>query len=221
MVAFTIISLESAAATTIGLAELTAQSGIRRPGAEQARAGHVARAALRQLLRRRHPGVDWTFAADARGKLFATSGSGHEGPAVSISHTRGWVACAVADHPVGIDIEAHRPRDHAAIAEYAFGARENALVRSAGVAGFYRIWTVREAISKATGDGLALVTDARDRADEGPDVGRWTTSSEQGTWLLAHMRPAPSVSAAIALLSPNGSSWDRESFEEVEPDALM
>ena len=64
--------------------------------------------------------------------------------------------------PIGIDIEYRDPaRDLDRLAEAAYGAEECRAVAACGISAFYRIWTVREAISKATGDGMALVTTVR------------------------------------------------------------
>ena len=50
------------------------------------------------------------------------------------------------------------------MAEATFGPLETQRVGRTGERGFYRIWTVREAMGKATGEGLRLVADRLDRA---------------------------------------------------------
>ena len=119
---------------------------------------------------------------------------------VSITHTGNLVAAAAsAIGPVGIDVErrdAARDLDRLALA--AFGPAECQAVASQGVPAFYRIWTLREAISKATGDGMALVADRIDRVPvdmvDGPLV------AAEGDWLVAHEVIARDFSLALAVL---------------------
>jgi phosphopantetheinyl transferase len=124
-------------------------------------------------------------------------------PFISISHTRGWVACAATEiGPLGIDIERWRPdRDHAGIAEMAFGPREAARAAVGGMA-FYRIWTLREAVAKACGQGLALAADRLDRVHDGPDDGHWLAPLNQGAWALSHRLIDADTSLATAVLLP-------------------
>nr|WP_245200200.1 4'-phosphopantetheinyl transferase superfamily protein [Herbaspirillum sp. LeCh32-8] len=71
---------------------------------------------------------------------------------MSISHSRGWLACAVGERcAVGVDIEAPSPqRDLAALARLAFSPRELAWLerQPAYEAAFYRLWCAKEALYK-------------------------------------------------------------------------
>ncbi len=67
-----------------------------------------------------------------------------------------------------------------------------------GIASFYRLWTLREAISKATGQGLAMFMDGIDRLPAEPHTGHWLSADRQ--WLLAHLEPRPNLSLALAVL---------------------
>jgi phosphopantetheinyl transferase len=128
--------------------------------------------------------------------------AGTDAPAISIAHSAGLVATALSRvGAVGVDIEAHNStRNWMGIAETYFGPREVAQAASGGARAFYRIWTVREAIGKATGEGL--LTDCRDRVDAAaPHEGAWL--SADGHWLLAHLEPRPGFSLALAVL-PSG-----------------
>ncbi|WP_374371259.1 4'-phosphopantetheinyl transferase superfamily protein [Dongia sp.] len=109
-------------------------------------------------------------------------------PSVSLSHSRGWVACAASmTGPVGIDVEVPRPgRPIAEIARFAFGPGERRRVAEMGEAGFYRIWTLREALAKATGAGLPLVSDGIDRFETGPETGIWAGEIDGATWQVGH-----------------------------------
>jgi phosphopantetheinyl transferase len=141
-------------------------------------------------------GTGWTIEPDMRGKPVV---SGPLTRHVSIAHSRSIVvAAASAVGPIGIDIEyLDAARDLDRLASAAYGAEERRVVASQGVSAFYRIWTVREAISKATGDGMALVADRLDRVPasmrDGPFI------SADGDWLIAHDVVEQNFSLALAV----------------------
>lgn len=114
-----------------------------------------------------------------------------------MAHSGPLLACAATLlGPIGVDIERPRPgRDLTGIADAAFGPAEIRRSACGGPAAFYRIWTLREAIAKAMGEGLALVADRSDRAAEGPDEGSWRWQD----WCLAHYRQPGDVCLALAL----------------------
>ena len=73
----------------------------------------------------------------------------------SLSHCREAVACAVSDHPVGIDVESVR-RYKEDVVRYAMNDEEKQLIAAAerpDVA-FIRLWTMKEARLKLTGEGI-------------------------------------------------------------------
>jgi len=82
-------------------------------------------------------------------------------PGFSISHSGRWVACAVsAQTALGLDIEVRDPqRDLAALAAQAFDADEMAqwadLDEAQRVAGFYSLWSWKEARFKLGGTAQA------------------------------------------------------------------
>jgi 4'-phosphopantetheinyl transferase len=80
----------------------------------------------------------------------------------SLSHTRGLVACAVGvDHDLGVDVEAAQDRiaNELDLAARFFAPSEVVLLRGTAEDqrrdAFLRIWTLKEAYIKATGQGLA------------------------------------------------------------------
>jgi 4'-phosphopantetheinyl transferase len=121
-------------------------------------------------------------------------------PSIAISHSGGWVACAVASRgQIGIDIEAYRPgRDITGIAELAFGAGERRDVEREGAAAFYRIWTSREALAKARGRGLAEAADGIDRVAGSPANGVQLWHIDGEAWWLAHATPVQDLTLALA-----------------------
>jgi 4'-phosphopantetheinyl transferase len=77
----------------------------------------------------------------------------------NLSHSEGLALVAVAERPVGIDVEMVRPgRDLRALAERALPADDIAAVHAASTtersAVFYRAWTQHEARQKCLGTGL-------------------------------------------------------------------
>jgi phosphopantetheinyl transferase len=79
---------------------------------------------------------------------------------------------------------------------------EAARTSNAGIGAFYRIWTLREAIAKARGQGLALAADGLDRVHEGPDVGQWFATLDQAAWSLSHNLIDEDTSFATAVVLP-------------------
>ena len=83
-----------------------------------------------------------------------------DGPFFNLSHAGAHAALAVcASHEVGIDIEAPRTIEPG-VARRFFSPSEVAALdempEEAWQHGFFRVWTGKEAVIKATGDGLAL-----------------------------------------------------------------
>lgn len=119
----------------------------------------IARAGMREFLARRldvHP-ADLRFQYNAYGKpaIIAPMHFAH----FNLSHAGGQAVLVIANRPVGIDIEAIRAFDED-VATGFFSHMENQSLKHAGTARerlalFYRIWTSREAVSKAEGAGFS------------------------------------------------------------------
>jgi len=121
-------------------------------------------------------------------------------PEISISHSRDAVFVA-ATHlgPIGVDIESRRhDRPLSQMALLAFGAKERDAAHASPRA-FYRTWSLREAMSKVTGQGLAMALDRRDRFGDAPEYGCWLTNDEDGIWLFASLDIVEDHSAAVAV----------------------
>ena len=110
-------------------------------------------------------------------------GRGRRGQAVehSVAHSGDLVAVAVARTPVGVDVEQLDGRPHPlggdgdpeALARLVLSAAERAALAAVPPAGraraFLVAWTRKEAVTKATGDGLrAAFSDVVVAADAGP-----------------------------------------------------
>lgn len=121
----------------------------------------ATRAALRALLSEAAPEMAptaWTIVRDASGK--PSLGNIDTNLHFSCSHTYGTSVVAVSNRPIGIDIEsANLAADEAFQAEY-FSAFERAAIAAkspeARPQACARLWTLKEAVAKLLGTGLAL-----------------------------------------------------------------
>ena len=74
----------------------------------------------------------------------------------NISHAGNFVACAIADEPIGIDIEIIKPTEMK-IAERFFAPDEVTYITSDGsIYRFYEVWTKKESRIKWEGTGLSI-----------------------------------------------------------------
>ena len=90
------------------------------------------------------PFADWQY--NEHGKPFIEGG-----PFFSISHCKTGIAVAVADEPIGIDIEHIRTAEQGLI-ERTMNAEERQQIHSDR--DFTRLWTQKEAVVKAQGTGI-------------------------------------------------------------------
>jgi 4'-phosphopantetheinyl transferase len=127
---------------------------------------------------------------------------------VSVSHSGGTVAVAVGlDGPVGVDVEElgqHDPSELERLVVDVLAPEEQAalaqLTDRNRVRGFLAYWTRKEALVKATGDGLSTPLDSVvvSRPSESPRLLRWE-GQEQGVSL--HTLDAPrDVVGTLAVL---------------------
>lgn len=141
-------------------------------------------------------------------------------PSVSLSHSRGWVACAVsADTPLGLDIETRdTSRDLMALSQTAFSATEHEWLsqqsEASRAAEFYALWSSKEALCK-----LMSNTDNNSKQPELVSGGRRLASG--ANWHLKELsHPQLSVSlcslyplTALRFIALNGGSpfaWAQE-----------
>lgn len=129
----------------------------------------VSHAALREILALyagRAPG-QLLFQEEANGKPAL------DPPAVSFNLTHSGDLALVAVAPagrIGVDIEQLRPvADADAIAERLFTPEEREAAARGGAAEFFRIWTRKEALVKASGEGLGAMPEGA--------PGLWTVQS--------------------------------------------
>ena len=107
----------------------------------------------------------------------------------NLSHCKHAIACVVADHPVGVDVECIG-RYNESLARHVLNDQEFSLVQQAAdpQLAFIRYWTQKEAIVKLTGRGidddlknlLLKYKDVSLHTEEHPDKGYVVTVATQG-----------------------------------------
>lgn len=165
----------------------------------------AAHALARLVLARRldaHPGA-LAFDRTCRcGEQHGKPRLAGPGPQFSLTHSGDLVGLAVADGPVGLDVEHHRTlSDVAGMAEHVSSPAELARPLPAGTAEFLVVWTRKEALLKVTGQGLSLPMSAITlRPGAGPPaVQAWDgEGAPEGPVWLADLAPAPRHPAAVA-----------------------
>lgn len=146
----------------------------------------IARTALRLLLGRltQQPAAAVQLAASATHKPYVV---GWPALHFSLAHTREWVLLALAGSAVGIDVEEINPSfEFAEVLQVSFNPHDSAAIISAPDPArlFYQAWTRKEALVKATGQGID---------DNFPQL--------------------PSLPGRYQLAGPLGSAWRVSGFE--------
>lgn len=184
-----------------------------------ARRFRASRGILRTLLGRylQTPPQEIGFRYSAQGKPALASGADLH---FNVAHSHEVALYALArDRPVGIDVERCRPLDDAeGIARRFFSPREVRGFLAAGpqerIARFFQIWTRKEAIVKALGEGLSHPLHTFDvLLDDGRAVplvslpGDETATSQ---WRLLDLAPHPDYAGALAAA---GDGWQVRYWE--------
>ena len=150
---------------------------------------------------------------------FAGYGLGH-----SVAHSGDLVAVAVAGYPVGVDVEQLDGRPHPlggdgdpeALGRLVLSGAERAALATVPSSGraraFLIAWTRKEAVTKATGDGLrAAFSDVVVAADAGPPrLVSWPYPRDPGEVTLLDLDAAPGYVAALAVLGPCAAVTPRD-----------
>ncbi len=145
----------------VGLLDASEQARASRFRNRADRAAYVAAHALLRLMLSEALGGDpraWAFETGPAGKPALAAVHRRPWLHFNISHTRSLVACAIAGVPVGVDVEASDGDLPSAVAA-CFAPGERAMLAKAADAAyrtmFFRLWTLKEAYLKATGEGLS------------------------------------------------------------------
>lgn len=167
----------------------------------------IARATLRQVLSRYLPGEpgELRFRTGARGKP-ALSREDRCGVHFNLSHSEDLLLLAIArGREVGVDVEhLGRARDWERIARRFYSPSERHALAAAPPAqrqeAFLRLWTRREALGKALGEG---VFHSLREVDLGPapalELPPPVTGTQLAGWWLHESVPAPGFRAALVV----------------------
>jgi len=120
---------------------------------------------------------------------------------VSLSHSGSVVMAGITDlGEIGIDVENRKAkRSVDEIAAFAFGPRERHTVEVEGPAAFYRIWTLREAFSKAQGIGFPILVDGIDYFPEAHGLSTWQATINGRSWFFSTSELPDDYAIAVAI----------------------
>ena len=108
------------------------------------------------LIEANNPYFDYEIAYNSQGKPYFLS---NREIFFNISHSSNYVACVIGDRPVGIDIEKAR-KGRQNLAKRFFDISEAEWIKECDSdQRFFRIWTLKEAYGKATGQGVLDILD--------------------------------------------------------------
>jgi 4'-phosphopantetheinyl transferase len=149
----------------------------------------------------------WTFDALPGGKPFIVSASGAPTLAFNVSHTHGFVACAIAaGGEVGIDVESvDRATDGQRIAARYFSKAESDWLDACDARErairFIELWTLKEACVKAVGRGLSQPLNGFGFAFEGERHIRFSPppDTQASAWTFALFAPSARYRMAVAV----------------------
>jgi 4'-phosphopantetheinyl transferase len=171
-------------------------------GHESPAARNRTRAILRELLGARlgRPPTDVAITVTSHGK---PSLEEVDGAHFNVSHARGRSLVALADRPVGVDIErADRDVDVDGAGRLVLGPTEQAYLRRFGPEdrrrAFFSLWARKEAVSKAVGLGLRLPFQHIDARF--PDV-----TAGSCRWACSDLAVDPPYVAAVVVPAPRSA----------------
>ena len=183
--------------------------------ARDARDYAAAHALLRHTLSRDGDRVpeQWRFDRTTKGKPFLID-AGDAPASFSLSHTHGMVACAVTNGAdVGVDVECiDRDVNTADIAARFFAPAETVhlmqLDADARRDRFFDLWTLKEAIVKALGTGMAMSLNRLAFAvgDEGVVGLEAPADVDAAAWQFGLFAPSPRHRLAVASRKPRSGS---------------
>ncbi|TVT53604.1 4'-phosphopantetheinyl transferase superfamily protein [Amycolatopsis rhizosphaerae] len=126
------------------------------------------------------------------------------GTEFSISHSGDRIGLAVAGAPVGLDVESDTRRADDSLISYALNETELQALAGLGsterTAAFFRYWTRKEALMKATGKGLRIPLRSI-TLDGGRLAASGDAALDPATTRLADLDPGEGYRGAVAVLT--------------------
>ena len=183
------------------------------------RATYVAAHVLARFMLSEVTGIStraWRFVTGEFGKPALAADFREWNLHFNISHTRGLVACAIARHEVGVDVERSDRTIDLDIARRYFAPEEvrilHSLPKPQQIDTFFRFWSLKEAFIKATGEGLSRPLDSFSFAFEPARVAFHAERNNRpgcddpAEWRFWEWHPANDCVAALAIRSTHASS---------------
>ena len=153
--------------------------------------------------------ADWRFVVDQLGKPRIDPALGRPAFEFNLSHTRGFAACAVClGTEIGIDVEAlGRRRGSLDVAQRLFSSSEVSILRHTAqdqqADMFFRLWTLKEAFIKATGEGLSRALDSFSFSLDPVSIALGQGRADEETqWQFIEQRPTTQHLLALAVRRP-------------------
>lgn len=119
-----------------------------------------SRIALRHCLARHTGHTDFRFGTAPGGKPYAVSDSLPTPLYFSLSHSGAYLALLFHEHPVGVDLQLHTPRQTERLARRWFHPEEYAALANdfSDADRFFTLWAAKEAYGKYLGCGLSSIS---------------------------------------------------------------
>ncbi len=179
---------------------------------EFAAAHGLTRLALGQILS--VPPASLTFVEEPNGKPSAKRGGRLAPVSFNLSHADGMVGVAVLaqpDVPVGFDLERFDRKIELELADRYFRPEEVSWLASLAPneqpAGFLRLWTLKEALIKATGEGLSRELDSFWFEVFPPRLHFVSSDESEDRWRFEQRIIDESIVAAAGLRLADGSGY--------------
>jgi 4'-phosphopantetheinyl transferase len=100
--------------------------------------------------------LDPVFDRDKYGKPYLKN---YQDVHFNLSHSENYVACAVSDSPVGVDIEYIHDVDLDIAKNYFYDQEYEYVINSPNIDAFFKLWVLKESYMKMTGLGFRLGLD--------------------------------------------------------------
>jgi len=160
------------------------------------------------------------FEYGRRGKPALWDQEGPQGLRFNLSHSGDLAVLAVARGlDMGVDVEEERKdRAFLEMAQFAFNAEEKNWLFSQDMISsrkaFYKLWTMKEAVLKATGEGLGAALKSYTILPGASDHGQvldYESGRRLASWQLCSFTPMPGFNAALA--------YDSRKIQEIQLDS--
>jgi 4'-phosphopantetheinyl transferase len=184
----------------------------------------AGRGLLRELLAAYlgHPAATLRFSQGPRGKPMLVGQPAETWLHFNLSHSSDRVLYVIARREVGVDLEAmDRRLDYAAVADRICTPREWAAFQTLPAEQarevFFACWTRKEAIAKATGDGLATGLNKLDLCFQNDNwINRRVTLRDAAgrEWSVLNVPIEPGW---IAALAASGADWRWRGWDRLSP----